>query len=167
MEYSVESIFPVNANDLHNITQRKTEPKIFLTEMAERKSCFPRTGPSRASKENSRGPRGLHLYSSLTFFLLNSVEMVRPVIQSDSMKHDLLSEVLFPAFTSHCPSVNDEVTYSRSSWFSEASKRWAACLREYGGGGGGGVGMFGERSPFYTHCPPARLFIWNCKSFPL
>lgn len=24
MEYSVESIFPVNDNDLHNITQRKT-----------------------------------------------------------------------------------------------------------------------------------------------
>lgn len=23
MEYSVESIFPVNVNDLHNITQRK------------------------------------------------------------------------------------------------------------------------------------------------
>lgn len=28
MEYSVESIFPVNANDLHNITQWKTKTKI-------------------------------------------------------------------------------------------------------------------------------------------
>lgn len=26
MEYSVESIFPVNANGLHNITQWKTKP---------------------------------------------------------------------------------------------------------------------------------------------
>lgn len=26
MEYSVESVFPVNANDLHNITQWKTKP---------------------------------------------------------------------------------------------------------------------------------------------
>lgn len=27
MEYSVESVFPVNANDLHNITQWKTKNK--------------------------------------------------------------------------------------------------------------------------------------------
>lgn len=43
MEYSVESVFPVNANGLHNITQWKTKNNILPTEKEkkmERKSCF-------------------------------------------------------------------------------------------------------------------------------
>merc|ERR1712228_786024 len=40
MEYSVESVFPVNANGLHNITQWKTKPIYNPQKKIERKSCF-------------------------------------------------------------------------------------------------------------------------------
>ena len=40
MEYSVESVFPVNANGLHNITQWKTKPIYNPRKKIERKSCF-------------------------------------------------------------------------------------------------------------------------------
>lgn len=62
MEYSVESVFPVNANDLHNITQRKTKKKtIYNPQKKDRKKILlplllycPLLGISWATSEEPR-----------------------------------------------------------------------------------------------------------------
>lgn len=73
MEYSVESVFPVNANGLHNITQWKTKPIYNPQKKIERKSCFLfySTALCWASNEHplkTKDPphRSLHMYISLT-----------------------------------------------------------------------------------------------------
>lgn len=76
MEYSVESVFPVNANDLHNITQWKTKP-IYNPQKErkkiERKSCFLfySTALCWASNEHPQKTKepphcSLHMYIWLT-----------------------------------------------------------------------------------------------------
>lgn len=72
MEYSVESVFPVNANGLRNITQWKTKYLIHRKKI-ERKSCFLfySTALCWASNEHpleTKDPphRSLLMYISLT-----------------------------------------------------------------------------------------------------
>lgn len=118
---------------------------------ASSSTLLPSLGLLKSTLRKTKDPHcSLHLYISLTThpsFCWCSVEMGQPLIWPNYMKHDLISDVLFPAFTSHCPSLSmlKPSIHRLYSWFSEASKRCelmaercAACLREGVCGGWGG-----------------------------
>lgn len=89
----------------------------------------------------------LHLYTSLTIrlsFCWCSIEMVRPLIWPEYMKHEWL--IYSPLSHLTALFLNAEVIYTHTIelglWGVETvcvdGVRWAACLRESGGGGDGG-----------------------------